>query len=390
MRKRGEAVVSKPRKSRVLLITNIVIPYRLPVQRQLARQEGIDLHVCYLGKTEGIRRWDIKDEEIGFAHSYLPGIHFFVPLLDWGLHLNIGLLWKFIRLRPDYIVCTGWDCPAYYVAVFYAMLFRIKRVLWSGTSGYRQMSRKRWVQAVKRGFIRCFNAYLSYGSAAADYLVEHGAARDKIAVGYNTVDVPLFMKKADEARRTDQLETLRRQYPGKVILYVGRFLEFKRVDLLLDALAKMKQGDWTCLLIGWGPEGDTLRARCEQADLKGKVHFLDYLPPEQLAPYYALARAFVLPSRWEPWGLVVNEAMACGAPVVVSQGAGCARDLIEEERTGFSYPWDDTDRLAEILDRLMRDDTLYEALSRNGREQIRRFTPERYAGNLARALFELA
>jgi glycosyltransferase involved in cell wall biosynthesis len=377
------------KKPRVFLVTNIVAPYRLPVLRFLAGQKDFDLRVCYLARTERFRKWRVQKEDLGFDYLFLPGGHLFLPFLDWGLHLNFGLLWQFLRYRPTILICTGWDCPAYFAALLYARLMGCKCVLWSGTSGYRQVSRQGWVRRIKQWFIRRFDSYLSYGSDAADYLVEHGAPREKIAVGFNTVDVEFFARKAAEARRGDHLRQLRKEYPGNLILYVGRFLNFTRLDLLVEALGHMKERDWTCLLIGWGPEEAAIRQKANELGLSEKIEIVDFKPSEELAAYYCLARVFVLPSQWEPWGLVVNEAMACGTPVVVSQGAGSARDLVEEGVTGFSYPPEDPRALAAALDRLMRDDALCERMGEAAAEKIRAYTPERYARNLMRALFEL-
>ena len=139
----------------------------------------------------------------------------------------------------------------------------------------------------------------------------------------------------------------------------------------------------------WGPEQEVILDRARTHGIEDKIKIIDFQPPETLAAYYVLSRVFVLPSQWEPWGLVVNEAMACAAPVVVSEGAGSSRDLIEEGKTGFTYPPEDTARLAEILDRLMEDDELCEQVGCEGQQKIQYYTPELYGNNLMRALFEL-
>jgi len=377
------------KKLKVLLITNIITPNQLPFFIHVAEQEDIELHVCYLGRTGGIRKWQISESELKFPHIILPGFHLFIPSLDWGLHINIGLLWQYLSFRPNIVVNAGWDCPAQFVSIFYSKLFRCKRVLWSGTAGYRKISQKKWVKNIKSWFIKQFHSYLTYGSQAADYLVLHGANKECIAVGYNTVDLSLFMKESEICRQDGSLDKLREKFPEKMILYVGRFLEFKRVDLLLEGLSQMKETGWMCLLIGWGPTEEKLKQRIAKGDLKGRVEFLDFQPPEELAKYYSLCRAFVLPSMWEPWGLVVNEAMACKAPVVISKGAGSAHDLVEEGITGFSYEYNDTQELGRILDRLIKDDQLYENIRKKGFEKIKSFTPEFYANNLLRAIREL-
>ena len=384
-----QSVESDSQKPLVLLIANSIVPYRLPVYRYLAQQENFRFHVCYLNRREGIRRWSFGESDLSFPHSFLPGTHLFLPGMDWALHINFGLLGLLLRLRPTIVVSTSWETPAHYLMVLYGRFLRFKRVLWAGTFLYRKHSRNPIVWRIKSWYIKQFHAYLSYGSGAADYLVEHGAKPERIAVGFNTVDINFFIRRAEEFRRSDGLKRLRKDYPGRIILYVGRFLNFKGADLLLDALSQMKGQGWTCLLIGWGPEEKRLREQCASLKLKDKVQFIDYFPAEKLVEYYVLARVLVVPSRVEPWGLVVNEGMACGTPVVVSNGAGSSLDLIEEGETGFRYPCNQTMKLAEILDHIMRDDALCQTISKNALGKIRNYTPEYYAQNLMKAMFEL-
>lgn len=377
------------KKTSVLLMTNIASPYRVPVYNCLASKENIDLHVCFMAHSETARKWSVEKSLYRFTWAVLPGVQIYQTKLDWGLHLNMGLLLQFIRRAPDVVVCCGYDCPTYYVAALYARIWRARLVLWSGSYQYRAITRNRWIQGFKSWFIRRFDAYLAYGSGAADFLVHHGADRKRIAVGYNTVDIHYYIQQAARCRQDGSLETLRKKYPGKIIFCIERFMGGKVPDLLLEALARMKQRDWQCILIGWGPEESALKARASQPDLIGKVIFMDYHPPEKLVEFYCLARVFVLPSRREPWGLVVNEAMACGTPVVVSDGAGCSQDLIRQGENGFVYPATDINRLAEILDQIIQDDDLCKKMGQNAQKDIQQYTPERYADNLLRAIFEL-
>ena len=380
--------MAEPKRPKVFLLTPTIAPYRIPVFNFLAAQPDLCFHVCFLSRSEWIRKWQIDSQQMNFEYSVLPGIHFFVPWLDWGIHLSAGLLWTMIRYRPQIVVCTAWDNPAYFLMLIYARLMGCKVVLWAGTSNYRQVSRKRWVFAVKSWFIRRFDSYLSYGTEAKKYLVEHGAPPERIVVGGNSVDVHMYERLAEQSRARGRVDKLREQYSGKVILYVGRFIENKRPDYLLEALARMKQGDWTCILIGWGPDEPEIRTRCNQPDLRGKVEIAGFQPAERLVDFYLLARVFVLPSFREPWGLVVNEAMACGLPILVSKNCGCRPELCKEGVNGYSFSPKDTKAISQLMQKVSSSDI--EALGNASRHIASSFTPEIWAVKLKKIIDGLA
>jgi glycosyltransferase involved in cell wall biosynthesis len=171
----------------------------------------------------------------------------------------------------------------------------------------------------------------------------------RIAFGYDSVDNDYFIQGADRIRASGVAgET---GLPNKYFLYVGRLAEEKGLDTLLDAFCRYRRagGDWKLVLVGDGPRMGLLRARAEQLAIADAIEFHGLRKGDDLLRYYAFAGCFVLPSTREPWGLVVNEAMAAGLPVIVSTQCGCADDLVEYGGNGFTFDPKATEALSGLM-----------------------------------------
>jgi 1,2-diacylglycerol 3-alpha-glucosyltransferase len=205
---------------------------------------------------------------------------------------------------------------------------------------------------LKRRLVGLFDAALVGGQPQKRYFVSLGLSQEKIFTGYDAVDNDYFAQRAAEVR--DRRSEIKGQYelPEHYFLSLGRFLAKKNLATLLQAYRKFLDACPLCqthlVIVGSGEEEAKLRSICGQLSLpaydkksaaskyqKSKleqklpgVHFYSFRQIDENPIFYALADAFILPSLWEEWGLVVNEAMACGLPVVVSETAGCAEDLL--------------------------------------------------------------
>nr|WP_272506049.1 glycosyltransferase [Salinibacter ruber] len=206
--------------------------------------------------------------------------------------------------------------------------------------------------------------------------------------GYNVVDNSHFAEGARSARA--DAEALRREYelPARYFLAVGRFIPKKNLDGLLRAYSRYRDradDPWALVVLGNGPLDDDVRRWRRELDLDEHVFLPGFKQYDELPVYYGLADAFVHASRREQWGLVVNEAMAAGLPVVVSDRCGCAPDLVEEGRNGFSFSPSDDDALTDALVRIASPDCDRAAMGGASREIIADWTPETFARQLLRA-----
>ncbi len=205
---------------------------------------------------------------------------------------------------------------------------------------------------VKRQLMALFNSALVGGNPQKRYLRSFGFPQEKIFLGYDAVDNDYFSTRADEVRANADEIRSRFDLPRNYFLSLGRFVGKKNLATLIRAyrlfLNTNPRAKTHLVMVGSGEEESALRKLCLELrlaiydktktgiaenktpaaqDIPG-VHFYGFRQIEQNPIFYALADAFVLPSLWEEWGLVVNEAMASGLPVIVSEAAGCAEDLL--------------------------------------------------------------
>ena len=245
-----------------------------------------------------------------------------------------------------------------------------------------------WKEAVKRRRVRRFSAALVGGPRHRAYLTDLGMSADRIALGYNAVDNDLYAGRADAARRSSDG---RRGLPAApYFLAVNRFVSEKNLPRLLRAFARYRRqatGDaWDLVLCGGGPGAAEVEEAVAASGVAGAIHRPGFLQADELARWYAFASAFVHPSLMEPWGLVVNEAAACGLPLLVSDRAGCAETLVpagtgkrfdprDEEGLAAGLAWLAGLPLAERL-----------ALGRRAAEVVADWGPERFARGTLEAL----
>ena len=243
----------------------------------------------------------------------------------------------------------------------------------------------------KKQIISRFDAALVGGSHSEAYARLMGLPPERIFVGCDVVDNDYFACGADRARQN--AADLRQQYslPENYFLYVGRLDEKKNVSRLLQAYARYVKTapadrSWHLVLCGSGPLEDQLRQEARQLGLS-QVIFAGFTQIDALPSYYGLARCLVVPSSHsEQWGLVVNEAMASGLPVLVSRACGCAPDLVQEGVNGYTFDPYDTSALMQLMLKMSSGDVDLEAMGEVSYKIIANWSLETYAQNLFKAV----
>jgi glycosyltransferase involved in cell wall biosynthesis len=206
-----------------------------------------------------------------------------------------------------------------------------------------------WKSAAKRFFFTRCNGFFGYGIRSREYLMLHGADSRRIFYRCQAAALPADYN-PEQALQTRLANAPPPQAPAR-FLYVGRLSQEKGLDTLIFALAKLRKTIPTAevALVGAGPLKESLEALAKQNGIGDAVHFLGSMGIEKLALEYAKASALVLPSTSEPWGLVVNEALSYGCPVVVSKICGCVPELVLDRRSGFSFQTNSVDSLVQAL-----------------------------------------
>lgn len=352
---------------KVLLLCSAPTPYKNPLFEGLARRPGIDMFVCFCVWKSGTRPWDLGELE-GVRYETLKGLH--VPRGKGNyIRINPSILSRLRREAPDVVVIAGYNHPTMLLAILYCVLTRTPFVMqgetWKAQTG--------WKAALKEKFLHPLlfkaGAFLATGSLARDYWVSQGYPEEQIRVFANTPDVEYF--ETERSRVSEERIVELRESWGcgerRVAIFVGRFIRVKGVDLLLEAMRELDDSERPFLvLVGDGVE----RAALEEIARDLPVSFAGFQQIEDLPALYAAADYFVLPSRREPWGVVVNEAMACGLPVVLSDQVGAHADLLDpyQDGNGVLAAGPSVDSLAEAMRTMMEIDE--DRLQKMGRRSV--------------------
>ena len=371
---------------KTVVLTEIIAPYRIPVFNALARRAGMDLHVIFLAEThKTLRQWRIYTDEIRFSYEVLPSWRWLTG--KRGLLLSRGLWSALDVANAQTIVCGGYNYPASWESLWWARRRKVRFVLWTESNQQDQRSGRAGVEWLKRYFVSSCNAFVVPGKSSFAYLRTLGASEQAIFTAPNAVDNTFFATQAERVK--GQSAAFREQFglPQRFILFVGRLVPGKGVFDLLEAYDKLQSGlrsEVGLVFAGDGVSRDELTQRARRIS-PGAVCFPGFAQREDLAGLYALAEALVLPTHSDTWGLVVNEAMACGLPIIVSSVAGCSADLVENGWNGYIVPPRCSEKLSVAIDSLLKYPELKQGMRAHSLERIRNYSPEACADGLAAA-----
>ncbi len=369
---------------RLAIVTEIIAPYRVSVFNALAQHEGIDLKVIFLSETDPtLRQWRIYKDEIRFPYEVLPSWR--VRVGRFQFLLNAKTATSLHKFSPETIICGGYNYVASWQALLWARRRRVRFVLWSESNAQDGRSQRKAVEFSKEYFLKRCDGFVVPGKSAFEYLRLLGAPAEKIFAAPDAVDNVFFSTEANKARREQVAFRSKLGLPQRFILFVGRLVAEKGVFELLEAYAKLEAGLRTevgLVFAGDGVSRDELVQLAKRVE-PGAVCFPGFAQREDLAGLYALADALVLPTHSDPWGLVVNEAMACGLPIIVSSVAGCAADLVEDGWNGYVVPPRDAGKLSVAIRSLVGQPELRKKMSGCSLERIRNYSPDACADGLA-------
>jgi len=304
------------------------------------------------------------------------------------------------QTEPDVVAVNGWNNFGSVIAANCCVRRGIPMVVMSESS-HQDEARSWWKEAMKRRIVGLYSGALVGGRRHVKYLVELGMPVDRIFTGYDVVDNNYFCERARQIRNP----RLRRGYGGQAaseirnvyglpenyFLASARFIEKKNLSGLISGYAEYRQKSqasgkvpWDLVLLGNGPLRETFNAQRSTLNLHDHVHLPGFKPYDELPFYYASANAFVHASAVEQWGLVVNEAIASGLPVIVSNRCGCAPELVNGN--GFTFdPTNEHELAARLLEMASLSDQERKHLGDNSYRIAANFAPERFGEGLESA-----
>ena len=374
-------------KRRLIILTEIISPYRIPLFNALAGHPGVDLHVIFLAETDpDLRQWRVYKDEIKFSYQVLRSWR--KRLGRYNCLLNRGVNTALSAAAPEVVLCGGYNYVASWQALRWSRIHHVPFFLWSESNEQDIRQGHFPVEFLKRSFIRRCSGFVVPGRSAAEYLRTHQVQDRAIFIAPNAVDNQLFTSAAAIVRQNAELQRRERSLPERYFLFVGRLVGEKGVFELLSAYAKLDERtrqEVGLVLAGEGAARPQLEAAASAISPR-MIKFCGFAHREELSAYYALADMLILPTYTDPWGLVVNEAMACGLPVILSRAAGCAADLVRENWNGLLIPPRDVLSLAAAMQTLARQPELCATMGANSTQHISHYSPKEWSIGIARAI----
>jgi glycosyltransferase involved in cell wall biosynthesis len=335
--------------SKVLLITNIPNPYRIPLFNEICKQfhaSGIHLKIIFGAAGYKRRFFTIDPSEISYDYEILKDeAHTFSEDAEKSYFLYKGLKEVMNKEKPDAVIVAGFS-PATMKVFFRKLLKGTPYIIYSGTieQGNRSGSLLRRIQRT----ILCkgASAYVAYGNLAKKYLISIGAPESKVFIGRNTVDTTFFSERTDAFRKENKTNNSKVRFT-----YLGYLVPRKNVQLLLESvkIVAEQRRDFVLDVLGDGISSDSLKKYVSDNKLEDVVIFHGFKQKAEIPEFFAQSSGLLFQTDFDIWGLVLNEAMAAGVPCLSSPNAGATYDLIQEGETGFRVDFTDRELVASKI-----------------------------------------
>jgi len=376
------------KKYRVILINDYVAPFKRPLFEKLSQSSLVDLQVYFLSQSAANRRWKVELNE-EFNYKVLPKIELNFQGHDlFYYRVNPTFLFRLAREHYDLLITHGWFDSACQTGFLVSKMIGKPCIIYSESTMYEQ-SLLRWISLpLIRFIVKHSDACIATGKRAREYFIYLGADERKIFTANLTVDVDHFRRvsrlaKKDKCRMKQSLGIK----TEKVILYVGRLTERKGVRHLVEAYRQLRKDyhDVSLLILGYGYQEQGLKELCRSQNIPD-VHFVGHVEIEKMPRFYGIADLFVLPSRRDTWGLVLNEAMACGLPVVTTRKVGASEDLVREGVNGYIVAEEKPAEIYAAIKKIVADSSLCHRMGQESSRTIQRFSIDNEANGFLSAI----
>ena len=388
---------------RLAVLVSHPIQYQAPLFRKLATHPQIDLMVYFCsdyGVTErldpgfGISfKWDIPLLD-GYAYTFLQNYASRpLPNAPLGLLLCPGI-WRELKTGKYDAVVVHMEYTSVQIWITYLaawltgtpVLFRGETVLRFGHSPAKRLAKG----TLLRFLFNRTAAFLTIGTKSAEFYRYYGVPRERLFHTPYAVDNAFFMQALQnlDGERGSVREELGLTEDTPIILYASKLTDRKRPMDLLQAFERLKSRA-ALIFVGDGKLRQPMERWAKERGVNA-VHFLGFKNQTELPRYYAASDLFVLPSSYEPWGLVVNEAMCLGLPIITTSDVAAAWDLVRHGENGFVYSTGDLEALAHHIDDVLASPDKRRAMGRRSVEMIHPWNHDACVEGMLRALQHMA
>lgn len=360
---------------KVLFMANIPSPYRVDFFNELGKY--CDLTVTFEGRTATDRdeKWRAAESK-NFKAQFMKGIR---TKSDQFLCLEII---KVIKSGFDRIIVGGYSTPTAMLAIEYMRLHKIP--FWIEADGGLISQDSPLKYRIKHHFISAASGWFSSGKTTSEYFIHYGAKKEKIyQYPFSSLRENEIFSKVISLEEKKKLREELKMKEEKIVVSVGQFIPRKGFDILLKAWKNCAK-EAGLYVIGAEVTEEYVQL---QKELKLKnVHFIGFKNKEELKKYYQAADIFVLVTREDIWGLVINEAMASGLPVVTTERCVAGLELIKNGVNGYIVSVENVEETSNALNKILQDSAMQEIMAKSNLDKIRNYTIEQMATKHMEAL----
>ena len=352
---------------RIALISNELPTYRVPFFEKLGELPDVDLQVIFCTKKEPNRQWTLPP--LRFKHVFLD--ERFITFHGRYIHYNTGVLGKLREFNPEVVITGGFN-PTHLYAFGYAMVKKRPHVAMTDGTLHSEQTLSWMHRSVRRFVYARSRAYIAASGGGQQLYESYGIPAEHCFRSCLCVDNEAFMPPSELVQRRFDF------------LFCGRIEEVKNpmfaLQVAIDTARRIGRRT-SILFVGSGAEEERLRETARQSSTLVDVAFRGFSQHDELPSLYHTARIFLFPTRWDPWGVVTNEACAAGLPVLVSPNAGVAGELVRDGHNG--YVWElDASAWAERAAALLSQVDLWQRMSRHSLSSVRDYTYDRAAAGV--------
>lgn len=394
---------------KLAIIVTHPIQYYSPLFKNISESGQIELMVFYTwSQAQGKKYdpgfgkevdWDIPLLD-GYNYTFVnnvskkPGSHHYKGII------NPTLIAEIEKWKPDSVLIIGWNFNSHLKAMRYfkgklPVYFRGDSTLLDEKPGLKRMARRIFLKWVYSHIDFAFYV----GTRNKEYFLAHGIKEKQLVFAPHAVDNDKFLDRDGtyEKRAIEWRRSLRIKDDDFVFLFAGKLEPKKNPLLLLESFQRLNSSDSHLIFVGNGILENELKSRAKpinNSENHSTVHFIDFQNQSIMPIVYRLGNVFVLPSNGpgETWGLAVNEAMACGLPVIVSDKVGCEADLVEKGKTGFTFKSGNAREFQQIIEGCMvkyRNDTSkFELIGQDSLKKIKYYSMEVLASNMINGILK--
>ncbi len=376
---------------KIVFVSTHPIQYQTPIFKKLYK---LNKSFIVLFKDKIKKHTEIKDSEfekkIKWGNDLAKNYKYEIFGKKNYFVLNLYNTYKFLKSQKiEYLILSGWNNIFYQSIFIIAKILNIKIILRCENNFYETSYLKKKIKIFLLTIVfKFFYKFIAIGKKNNEMYRECGVSKDKIIKSNYSIDNDFFSKKKILKKKEAYLKDKYKTHNKKVFIFVGKFINRKGIDVLLDAITHLNNFPIVTrksifLLVGQGSELTRIRKFIKLKKISN-LCLINFKNQDDLKYYYKISNFLILPSFYETWGLVVNEAMAMEKPVIISNSCGCANDLVLNDKNGYIFKKGNSEELSKIIIKILQNKKVESRLKKEVKKKLKFFSIDKNVKDILR------